>query len=272
MASPHVAGAAALILQANPHWGVDEVKAALMNTAVDMIDPATGKTYPHNAQGAGSIRVLEAINAKTLALPGSHSYGVFYKGEGKEVRTQSFDLMNLSNVAKNYTFEVEFKGNPTGIKVITSKNLRVNANSKQQVNLNVQVDASVLPAGYYEGTIKINDGEKVIDLPTILFIQEPDYPRVSAFYFEPVEGGYDITAHLPAGADELEFWMYEYNGGVGNYVGDLGAWTNLPSGYHSIIWDGTMNGNPVPPGQYAVFVYVKATGVTETSGHLVEVK
>lgn len=55
MATPHVAGAIALILEANPTWTPDQVKAALMNTANDL-----GLDWNH--QGAGEIDVWSAIN------------------------------------------------------------------------------------------------------------------------------------------------------------------------------------------------------------------
>lgn len=54
MATPHVAGAAALLLQKNPDWSPLEVKAALENTA-------HGYGYNPNSQGAGSIDILSAI-------------------------------------------------------------------------------------------------------------------------------------------------------------------------------------------------------------------
>ncbi|MCK4257510.1 MAG: S8 family serine peptidase [Halanaerobiales bacterium] len=55
MATPNVAGAVALILQANPSWTPDQVKTALMNTAHDL-----GLEW--GLQGAGEIDVWEAIN------------------------------------------------------------------------------------------------------------------------------------------------------------------------------------------------------------------
>lgn len=53
MATPHVAGAAALLLQAHPDWTPLEVKAALENTAVD-------EGLSLNEQGAGLISVYDA--------------------------------------------------------------------------------------------------------------------------------------------------------------------------------------------------------------------
>ncbi len=55
MATPHVAGAAALILQAHPDWSPLEVKSALKYTARDF-------GLPRNKQGAGLIDVYAAAN------------------------------------------------------------------------------------------------------------------------------------------------------------------------------------------------------------------
>ncbi|MFN7252592.1 MAG: S8 family serine peptidase [Anaerobacillus sp.] len=273
MSAPHVAGAAAVILQANPSWGPDEVKAALMNTAEDMIDPATGKVYPHNSQGAGSIRVLDAINTTTLVVPGSHSFGKFVKDSGKQVERQSFTLKNLSNERKRYSFEVEFAGKPEGIKVMTSNNLNVPANKTQNVNFNVQVDTSKLTPGYYEATIKVSDGKTTIDVPAILFVGEPDYPRVTgAFMGKEAEGSYYVGSYLPGGAEVIEYDLYELtaSGTIGGMVDTIGAFANIPAPIHEFSWDGTVqNGIELPNGDWVLGVYVEKAGVTEYKAYLV---
>jgi minor extracellular serine protease Vpr len=253
MSAPHVAGASALLLQAHPTWGVDEVKAALMNTAVDIIDPTTGQAYPHNTQGAGSIRVPAAIDASTLVLPGSHSFGTFHKDEGTQVEKQQFTIANLSDKKKSYSFDVEFDGSPSGIQVSTGKNLKVNGNSTQQVNFNVQVDASKLAQGYYEGTITVSDGTETFDVPTILFVKEPDYPRITHFYVDPTEGGYDLTVYLPQGAEEVGFWIYADS--PWGYVGNGPMLSSVPSEFSTFAWDGTVNGAKLAPGKYHIFAY-----------------
>jgi len=55
MATPHVAGAAALILQRHLDWDPDHVKYALLDTADD-------HGYDANEQGAGLVNVLKAVN------------------------------------------------------------------------------------------------------------------------------------------------------------------------------------------------------------------
>ncbi|MBG9588035.1 S8 family peptidase [Cytobacillus firmus] len=273
MASPHVAGAAALLLQENPNWSTEDVKAALMNTAADVIDPATGKSYAHNTQGAGSIRVVEALNTKTLVAPGSHSFGKFVKGKGKQTEKQSFEIKNLSKERKAYSFDVEFAGNPDGIKVMLSNNVKVNAGKSQQVNFNVQVDASKLKPGYYEGTIKVNDGTEEIDLPTILFVGEPDYPRVTGAYMEKAaDGSYFVGAYLPGGAEVLEYDLYVYNpnGTIGGFVDTLGSFSKAPAPFHEFSWDGKVkNGINLPNGDWVMAVYVEQAGVTEYKAYLV---
>nr|WP_223254421.1 S8 family serine peptidase [Bacillus sp. HNG] len=276
MASPHVAGAAALILQAHPDWNVEDVKAALMNTAVELKD-ASGKVYPHNTQGAGSIRPLDAINTNTLAAPGSYSFGVFDKDKGKQVEKQHFTLKNLSNERKSYSFDVSFAGNPTGIKVTTSNNLKVNAGQSQKVNLNVQVDAGKLDQGYYEGTITISDGEQTFDVPTILFVKEPDYPRAEAAFVTIDDNGNltQVGGFFPSGAEEVEFFVYLSNsaGQALGYLGDIAVYENVPAGYQYFDWDGTItlaaNGQKLklPKGNYYnVYAYATYKGQSDLAG------
>jgi len=278
MASPHVAGAAALVLQANPEWSVEDVKAALMNTAEEVIDPGTGQAYPHNTQGAGSIRVVDAIKTDTLATPGSHSFGVFDKNKGKQVEKQQFTIKNLSSERKTYSFKVDMGENSKAVKVSTSNNLKVNAGKSQNVNLNVQVDASKLEPGYYEGTITISDGTETMDVPTILFVQEPDYPRAEYVGIaQQADGKFEIQGLFPGGAESVELFVYLSNkdGQPVAYLGDIATYENVPAGYSSFVWDGTVavgyngipNGYKLPAGNYYnVYAYATYKGQTDLAG------
>ena len=92
MASPHVAGIAAQIVQANPSFGPAEVRTALINAATPMRD-ANGVADGHgthnpdiHSQGGGLVDAFDAAKIKALMgvkgdginqprLLGSHSFG-----------------------------------------------------------------------------------------------------------------------------------------------------------------------------------------------------
>ncbi len=63
MATPHVAGAAALVRQAHPNWSAAQIKAVLMNTAVDLADDS-----PVPRIGSGRVYVPTAAATPMLAM------------------------------------------------------------------------------------------------------------------------------------------------------------------------------------------------------------
>ncbi|MBN1582780.1 MAG: S8 family serine peptidase [Anaerolineae bacterium] len=63
MAAPHIAGVAALMRQAHPTWTVEQIKAAMMNTATQMNDES-----PIPRVGAGRVDAYFAISADTVAI------------------------------------------------------------------------------------------------------------------------------------------------------------------------------------------------------------
>lgn len=71
MAAPHVTGAAALLLQAEPALGPDELKAWLMNTARPSADTTVYE------QGGGRVDLGQALDSRVFAVPGSVSFGHF---------------------------------------------------------------------------------------------------------------------------------------------------------------------------------------------------
>ncbi|WP_084215521.1 S8 family serine peptidase [Jeotgalibacillus campisalis] len=67
MAAPHVAGAAALVLQANANLSIDEVEDLLMDTATPRTN-AQYPTAPNNGFGDGIINVFDAVSAVISGL------------------------------------------------------------------------------------------------------------------------------------------------------------------------------------------------------------
>jgi subtilisin family serine protease len=126
MASPHTAGAVALIKQAHPDWAPDIVRTALINTATNMRNSAGGSKADGPgtadsiiAQGGGLIDVYHAVYAKALmgvtgdgidrpGILGSHSFGEVPVVNNRITSTQpiTVTIRDLSGEGGSYNLNV----------------------------------------------------------------------------------------------------------------------------------------------------------------------
>lgn len=102
MAAPHVAGAAALLLQEHRAWSPAQIKGALVSTADPMdwsLEPGAGYLEPVHRQGAGLLDMVEAAATSTsIAQPtvslgdsadGGHTVTVRVRNDGDTPKTYS---------------------------------------------------------------------------------------------------------------------------------------------------------------------------------------
>ncbi|MFF2876564.1 S8 family serine peptidase [Gottfriedia sp. NPDC057991] len=176
MATPNVAGVAALMLQANPNLSPAEIKETLMNTA----DPLNGD-YSVFETGAGQVDPYEAIHSKTRIevldetkgisdkkgnlktvkdLTGAIAFGVFAPA-GQNIGDQrTLNIYNNSNQAKTYDVKVTFQkdrrgsldDDDNGVMIVTDKSIKVGANSKKKSTVAISVPKSA-KLGIYEGFV-----------------------------------------------------------------------------------------------------------------------
>ena len=111
MASPHVAGIAALVRQAHPDWSVEEVKAAVMTTAgADVFDQdgQQGPIHAPNRVGAGRVDAQAALDNQVLAMvqddPGqvSANFGVV-EASGPTTLTKTIKVLNKGGAPARYS-------------------------------------------------------------------------------------------------------------------------------------------------------------------------
>lgn len=108
MATPHVAGSAAVLLAYNLGWGPAEVKAALMGTAQDVagsVLPNTDITDPLKV-GAGLIDLSQAMDPPSMSFPSSLSFGLV-RPVGAISYKLAFNLVNTTNVETTYSINAD---------------------------------------------------------------------------------------------------------------------------------------------------------------------
>ena len=96
MASPHLAGAAAVVLSQHKDWAPWQVRSAITNTAnQSALTPFyDNKQDDPNLIGAGLLDVKAAVDAKALLSPVSVSFGKVPSGAGKASST----TVNVTNL------------------------------------------------------------------------------------------------------------------------------------------------------------------------------
>ncbi len=109
MATPHLAGSAAVVRSQHPSWTAAQVRSAIVNTAergvLKAFADGTTIVTDVNIQGAGRENLLAAVNAKVAIEPVSVSFGAIPSGAG-QTKTVAVRLTNLSGAAASWTLAI----------------------------------------------------------------------------------------------------------------------------------------------------------------------
>jgi subtilisin family serine protease len=156
MAAPHVSGSAVLLRQLHPKWGPAQIKALIMDQATRaMKNNDLSEPVPATVMGAGRIRVFRSANARSLAWPGSLSFGLKYL-EGTESQTRSFDVKNYDGVSHTYSVSAsdrysDFDTDMTGLSLSlngttfsSTKSFTLAPGAQKHVWLRLTLDPSVV--------------------------------------------------------------------------------------------------------------------------------
>jgi subtilisin family serine protease len=206
MASPHTAGAAALVKQAHRNWTADVVRTVFINTATNMrSDTGTPKADGVGAdsvlaQGGGLIDVFHAVNAKAMmgvagdgidkpSILGSYSYGEVPVANSRIAYAAPIDVTvnDLSgqggvynlNVANNRDLQL------AGISVsLSQSSVSVAANGAATFTVNATFDGNLLRDS---NTVEVNG---------------------TSVTFRPIQMQWYVTAQRADGAESLRMPFY----------------------------------------------------------------
>lgn len=219
MASPHVAGTAALILQEHPEYTPFDVKAALMNTSDDL----NGKNSVYEV-GAGRIDAYQAVHTDTSIKvldktkniengniveideqTGSIMFGRHFKQGDKPIEaSKKVTVQNNGKEEKSFKVEVEYHDERTGIQdavkngvqVEVPASITVASGQSQELEPKITIPASA-KTGRYEGYIHVtnaNNPAETYQIPFAVMVTEKGFEY--------------IKTTKPSVTNTTPFWQY----------------------------------------------------------------
>lgn len=136
MASPHIAGASALLAQRHPGWTAAQIKSALVQTGANAVsedDRVLGPAF----HGGGVISLAKADRPLVFAIPASVSLGLLSRGDAK---SSTVALNDAGGGAGTWTVRREGVV-PTGVRVSFGQSIEVPG----ELVLDVAVSAGAKP-------------------------------------------------------------------------------------------------------------------------------
>lgn len=168
MASPQVAGMAAILRQKFPDLEPKAIKAIIQNTSTPASDPDSPTGTPAlSLQGTGIINIEKAIQATSYAAPGGIGFGRI-KPEYNESVTRNLTITNFSDTDKRYYVSYEpnnelAEGAAT-LSTVSEVYLQAGQSQDVEVTLDLAANAMVSGQGYteYDGWILVTSGDEVM--------------------------------------------------------------------------------------------------------------
>lgn len=169
MASPHIAGALALLKQKYKDLSPQELKSLLLGHA-KVISDENKNLYSVSRQGAGRVQVAFSLEAKVVTSPATLSFGITDIEKQKSLRKE-VSLRNISS--ENLTLKGEWQGTP-GLQ-ISVPTITLAPGESKKLLITAKVSASLMKNMNEEldGYLKFStEKAEVLRLPTLLVARQ----------------------------------------------------------------------------------------------------
>jgi minor extracellular serine protease Vpr len=222
MSSPHVAGAVALLLQANPRLKAEEVRGVLQNSAEPKLwslAPGYGLLDHVHRQGAGMLQIDKAIMATTTITPAKIALGESEAGSSVKQNIKltnssrdpvTYDLSYVNAISTGGVITPSFYGSDA---IVHFSSDSVTLPGRGAANINVIIEPATGPEyGQYGGYIVFTPqgGGQVLRVPYAGFVG--DYQGIQVL--TPTAYGFPALGLLYE--DEFYFvpegWVYSMVG------------------------------------------------------------
>ena len=166
MASPHVAGAAAVLMQRHPTWTVEEIKSALESTGDPVHAAGTTNEVPVTREGGGRIDLVRADDPLIFTSPTGLSFGLVKVGTAIALPLQVTDA---GGGPSPWTVTVQQQTTPSGV-LVSPESPTVSADGSVQIAVSTAPTAA---EGEAEGFILLTRGSDVRRVPYWFRVESP---------------------------------------------------------------------------------------------------
>ena len=176
MATPYVAGVAALLRGAHPDWTVEELKSALVLTGRPVWKDSGQRTQTSSArQGGGAVDPDAATAPEIFTAPQSIGFGLVALDGGAVSVTRSVELLDAGTGSETWGVEILDQGAPRGATLIVPA--KVNVPGTLAVTVHVQERA---PEAEHTGYVILRRGGVERRVPFWFRVTRPRLPLVPA--------------------------------------------------------------------------------------------
>lgn len=173
MAAPHVAGAAALLLQQHPGWTPQQVKSALVSTAgAAWGDTARTIEAPVILSGSGQANVVAANDPKLFIDPVSLSYSDLNVNRGAAAKTILLSVSDAGDGAGTWSVEVRPQSQPRGVEISVAGAIAVSPGGATLVLVTARAAADA-GGGEAYGFLILRRGELTRKVPYAMLVTRP---------------------------------------------------------------------------------------------------
>ncbi|MFF5179450.1 S8 family serine peptidase [Micromonospora sp. NPDC000316] len=202
MAAPHVAGAAALLVQKHPTWSARQLKDALMSTSVRT------PGYDAYQAGSGRLNVAAAYHQDQIIATGSVDAGLVKWGSTPQPIKRKITYTNTTT--RPVTLDLSVDRGTSPAQTFTATASRVTVPARGTSTVDVVADPEGLPPGRYSAQVTARSAAGEVHTAAGIAVESKKYDltiRLKDRAGRPMSGEVEIVS-----ADTGSTFMWVLNG------------------------------------------------------------
>jgi subtilisin family serine protease len=173
MATPHVAGSAALLLELHPTWTAQQVKSALVSTAGPAWqDTAQTHEAPVLLEGGGLVNLPRAAAPLVFTDPASLSFADLDVNNGIQKRSQVVHLTDAGGGAGTWVVSVEPQSSSMGATVGVPGTVTLASGGETDFTVAVSASPDAAKGDDY-GFVVLRNGTQTRRIPYLFLVTRP---------------------------------------------------------------------------------------------------